>query len=115
MKSGMPMVHGVDVLAFLLEHHAEIFVLGLLVELLEVGRGARFIHIAQRHDVLGARGVVEIHSALAAAADRSHVELIVEGLVPQRPERRHAAVTRQRNRPRQETAVEKMPSGNTVL
>ena len=106
---------GVDVLAFLLEHHAEIFVLGLLVELLEVGRRPRFIHIAQRHDVLGLRRVVEIHAALPPAADRSHVELIVEGLVPQRPERRHAAVTCQRNRSRQETSVEKMPSGNTVL
>ena len=59
MKSGMPMVHGVDVLAFLLEHHAEIFVLGLLLELLEIGSRARFVHVAERHDVLGLRGVVE--------------------------------------------------------
>jgi hypothetical protein len=105
----------VDVFAFLLQHHAEIFVLGLLVELLEVGRRARFIHIAQRHDVLRARRIVEIRAALPPAADRGHVELIVEGLVPQRPERRHTAVSGRRYRPGQETSEEKMPSGNTVL
>ena len=51
---------GIDILAFLLEHDAEIFVLGLLVELLEIGGRARFIHVAERDDVLGLRGVVEI-------------------------------------------------------
>src|ERR1039458_3481243 len=39
----------------------------------------------------------------------------VDQIKRQRPERRHTAVPRQWYRPRQETSVEKMPSGNTVL
>ena len=44
----------VDVLVFLVEHLAEVFVLRSAFELLEFARGLLFIDIAQRDDVFGA-------------------------------------------------------------
>ena len=72
---------GVDVLAFLVEHDAEIFVFGRFVELAEVLSGALGVDVAKRNDVLGLGDLVEDDSALSAAADGSDVELVVERLV----------------------------------
>lgn len=82
---------GVDVLALFVEHDAEVFVLGLFGELLEVGSGAVVVDIAEGDDVFGSRGVVENDAALAAAADGGDVQLVVEGLVAKRAERGHTA------------------------
>jgi len=66
---------GVDVLAFLVEHDAEVFVLGLLGILGEVGRGAVVIDIAHGHQVFGFGGLVEDRSTLAPAADSATFSL----------------------------------------
>ena len=54
MKSGMVTMHGIDVLALLVQHFAEVAVLRRLLELLVDGGGLLIVHVAQRHDVLGA-------------------------------------------------------------
>ena len=105
---------GVDVLAFLVEHDAEVLVLGRLLELLEVGRGAALVHVAQGHDVLGGAAWFRIDAALSAASDGGDVQLVVEGLVAQRPQRGHAAVSGLRDRAGQQRSVEEIASGNSV-
>jgi hypothetical protein len=106
---------GIDVLVFLVEHDAEVLVPGCLFEALETGRGAGLVHVAQRHDILGARGGVQVRPALGAAADGGYVELIVERLVARRPERRHAAKAAGRHSPGQQRPIEEVASRNTVV
>ena len=106
---------GVDVLSFFIQHDAEIFVLGRLVEAREVRCGAGFVHVAESHDVLGLGGLVEVGSALAAATDRGDVQLVVIGLVAQGPERRHRTESPQWNGAGEERSKKEMPSGNTTV
>ncbi len=65
MKSN-PDGDGVDIPAFFVEHDAEVFVFVCLVKAFEVLGGARFVHVAERHNVLGPGGVVRVHATLAA-------------------------------------------------
>ena len=104
---------GVDVL-LLVEHDAKIFVLRHLFELLQVRRGADFVDIAEGHDILGARSIIEVDAALAAAADRSDVQFVVKRLVAERAERWHAAVSAGRHSSGQKRPKKEMASGNIV-
>ena len=56
---------GIDVLAFLFEHHAEIFVLRRFVETFEIRCRAALVHVAERDDVLGLRGIDQIDASLS--------------------------------------------------
>ena len=75
--------HSVDVLAFLVEHDAEVFVEGKLLVALDTGLGAFEIDIAEGHDVLGAGGAVQVAAALAATADSRDIQFVVVRLIAQ--------------------------------
>jgi len=106
---------GVDVLPFSIEHHAEVFVFGRLVEALQIRRGAVLVHIAQGDDIFRSRRIQQIHATLSSTADGRHVELFIERLVAQRFERWHTAVTTGRNRAGEQRSEEEMTSGNSVV
>ena len=73
--------HGVDVLAFLIQHLPEVFVLRRLVEARERGGGAAVVHIAERHDIFRGRRGRNIRCRLPAGADRGEVQFLVGGFV----------------------------------
>ena len=88
----------VDVLVFLVQHDAEVFVLPGVRESVEHLGGVLVIDIAQGHEVLGA-ALLDVVVAHAADADGRQVELVA-GPLPRRPgqhvarhnrERRHCA------------------------
>ena len=73
--------HGIDVLAFLIQHLAEVPELRRVFEALEGGGGAAVVHIAERHDVFRGRRSRDVGGALAAGADGGHVQLFVGGFI----------------------------------
>ena len=73
--------HRVDVLAFLVEHLAEVAEARRVGEALEGRGGAAVVHVAQRHDVLRRGGGAEIRSALAAGADGGEIQFLVRRFV----------------------------------
>ncbi len=105
---------GVDVLALLVEHDAEVFVFGGLLVALQVCAGAGFVHVAQRYDVFRARGIVQVHAALPAAANGGDVQFLVERLIAESPQRRNAAEARAGHRAGQQRTEKEMPSRDTV-
>ena len=82
---------GVDVLAFFIEHRAEVAIDGQLFEALH-GRGSAVeIDVAEGDDVLGGGGFAENFGSATAAADGGDVEFVVEGLIAEGAEGGDAA------------------------
>ena len=89
--------HRIDVLAFLVEHLAEVFVLRRFLVFLEFACGLLLIDIAERNDVLGG-AAVDIAGRLAARADRGDIQLLVRRFVAQALQRADGAESGRRNR-----------------
>ena len=98
----------VDAAAFLVEHLAEIPILGRLVELREDRPGRDIVDVAQRHDVLRRRAGADVARRLPARPDRGDVELLVGRLVAQHFQRSRAPETARRNSPGQQRSEKEM-------
>ena len=73
--------HRIDVLAFLIQHLPEVFVLRRLVKAREHGGCAAVVHIAERHDIFRGRRGRNIRCRLTAGANRREVQFLVGGFV----------------------------------
>ncbi len=71
----------IDVLSFLIQHHAEIAIERKFLKSLHVRRGAVQVDIAQRHNIFSAGSIVQVHAALPSAADRRDIQLIVKRFI----------------------------------
>ena len=101
---------GVNVLALLIQHLAEIFELrGAFVFLKSLGRPL-IIHIAERHDVLVGASL-DVAGRFAARTNRGNVQLFIGGFVPHLLQGRGGTIAPRWNRSRQKGAVKEISSG----
>lgn len=82
---------GVDVLAVLVEHLAEVFVTGGLGIALVGGGGAAVVNVAKGDDILGGGGGAKVGCALPSGADGGEVQLLIRRLVAGHSERSRTA------------------------
>ena len=106
--------HRVDVMALLIEHDAEIFVLRRFVVLGEDGLGALLIDVAKGDDVFGLAAAAYVAGCFAAGSDRGDVQFFVGRFVAKRLEGRLAAEARGRYSACQQCAIEEVSPANSI-
>ncbi len=77
--------------------------------------GALIVYVAQRDDVFGLGTGLDITPRLSSRADGGDIQLLVRRLVAQHFEGRRTAETGNRNRPGQQSAIEKVASCDVIV
>ncbi len=105
---------GVDVVAFRIQHSAEVGVLRRLLVLTVRSRGSVRVNVAKGNNVL-TRASTDVLRASAAGPDGGNVQPVVVRFETEGLQRRNAAESSCRDRSGQQRTVEKVSSRNAIL